>query len=220
MPFIALLNATVGVSDLKISPYLVPRLAQSVRVGIASFNIVHDRRDDPVDPHKGMYSTIDLALATKYFGSQANFARVLGRNATYYSLGPKFVLAREHQFGIEPAWNVPSTDDPTDPIPLPERFLRWRRQHHARLSAKPGPGHATAPQAFHWAVRPFSSTAPRYAFRSTAPTFVACCLRILATYFPLSVACLSGRTSETSPTSIACRTRCASGFATGRRSAL
>lgn len=112
----------VGVSDLKISPYLVPRLAQSVRVGIASFNIVHDRRDDPVDPHKGIYSTLDLALATKYFGSQTSFARVLGRNATYYSLGPKFVLARETQFGVEPAWSVPSTADPTDPIPLPERF--------------------------------------------------------------------------------------------------
>ena len=112
----------VGVSDLKISPYLVPRLAQSVRVGIASFNIVHDRRDDPVDPHKGIYSTLDLALATKYFGSQTSFARILGRNATYYSLGPKFVLARETQFGMEPAWNIPSTADPTDPIPLPERF--------------------------------------------------------------------------------------------------
>jgi len=112
----------VGVSDLKISPYLVPRLAQSVRVGIASFNIVHDRRDDPVDPHKGIYSTLDLALATKYFGSQTSFARILGRNATYYSLGPKLVLARETQFGIEPAFSIPSSADPSDPIPLPERF--------------------------------------------------------------------------------------------------
>jgi outer membrane protein insertion porin family len=112
----------VGVSDLKISPLLVPRLAQSVRVGIASFNIAHDRRDDPVDPHKGIYSTLDLALATKYFGSQTSFARILGRNATYYGLGPKFVLARETQFGMEPAWNIPSTADPSDPIPLPERF--------------------------------------------------------------------------------------------------
>jgi len=112
----------VGVSDLKISPLLVPRLAQSVRVGIASFNIIHDRRDDPVDPHKGIYSTLDIALATKYFGSQTSFARILGRNATYYSLGPKFVLARETQFGIEPAFRVPANADPSDPIPLPERF--------------------------------------------------------------------------------------------------
>jgi outer membrane protein insertion porin family len=112
----------VGVSNLKISPLLVPRLAQSVRIGIASFNIAHDRRDDPVDPHKGIYSTLDLGLATQYFGSQTSFARVLGRNATYYSLGPKLVLARETQFGVEPAYSVPANADPTDPIPLPERF--------------------------------------------------------------------------------------------------
>jgi outer membrane protein assembly complex protein YaeT len=115
----------VGVSDLKISPYLVPRLAQSVRVGIASFNIIHDRRDDPVDPRKGIYSTLDVALAARALGSQTSFGRVLGRNATYYGLGPNFVLARETQFGIEPAFDLhgppPNPSDP-DPIPLPERF--------------------------------------------------------------------------------------------------
>ena len=112
----------VGVSNLKISPLLVPRLAQSVRVGIGSFNIVHDRRDDPIDPRHGIYSTLDLGLATKAFGSQTSFARVLGRNATYYSLGPKLVLARETQFGVEPAFSIPSSADQSDPIPLPERF--------------------------------------------------------------------------------------------------
>jgi len=114
----------VGVSDLKISPLLVPRLAQSVRVGIASFNIVHDRRDDPTDPHKGIYSTLDVGLAARALGSQASFARVLGRNATYYRLGQNLVLARETQFGMEPAFDLHGPVDPSDPdpIPLPERF--------------------------------------------------------------------------------------------------
>jgi len=114
----------VGVSNLKISPLLVPRLAQTVRVGVASFNLVHDRRDDPTDPHKGIYSTLDMGLAAPQFGSQTSFVRVLGRNATYYSLGPKFVLARETQFGVEPAFNLHGQTDPSDPdpIPLPERF--------------------------------------------------------------------------------------------------
>ncbi len=111
-----------AVSALKIDPLLLPRLAQSVRVGMASFNLVQDRRDDPVDPHTGIYNTIDLGFATKAFGSQASFGRLLGRNATYYRLGPKLVLARETQVGIEPAFSIPSTADPTDPVPLPERF--------------------------------------------------------------------------------------------------
>jgi outer membrane protein assembly factor BamA len=110
------------VSNLKIDPLLVPRVAQSVRIGLASFNLIQDRRDDPIDPHTGIYNTIDLGLATKAFGSQASFGRVLGRNATYYRLGPKLVLARETQLGIEPAFAIPATADPTDPVPFPERF--------------------------------------------------------------------------------------------------
>lgn len=112
----------VAVSDLKISPFLAPRLAQSVRVGIASFNVAHDRRDDPTDAHKGIYSTLDVGLATKAFGSNTSFVRVLARNASYYSLGPKLVLARETQFGVEPAFSIPANSDPSDPIPLSERF--------------------------------------------------------------------------------------------------
>ncbi len=113
----------VGVGDLKIDPLLLPLLAQSVRVGIASFNLVQDHRDDPVDPHKGTYNTLDLGLAPKFFGSQTTFGRILGRNATYYRLGPKIVLARETQFGTEQAYNVQANSDPTDAIPLPERFF-------------------------------------------------------------------------------------------------
>ena len=112
----------VGASNLKIDPLLVPLLGQSVRVGIASFNLVQDRRDDPLDPHKGIYNTLDTALATRAFGSQTSYGRILARNATYYRLGEKLVFARETQFGLQPAFSVPTQSDPTDPIPLPERF--------------------------------------------------------------------------------------------------
>ena len=112
----------VGVSNLRIDPLLLPRLAQSVRVGVASFNLVQDRRDDPTDPHKGIYNTLDVGWATKFFGSQTSFVRVLARNATYYRLGEKIILARETQIGIEPAYSVPANADPSDAIPLPERF--------------------------------------------------------------------------------------------------
>ena len=48
---------------------------------------------------------------------------MLGRNATYYRLGEKLVLARETQFGWAPAFSIPQNADPTDAIPLPERFF-------------------------------------------------------------------------------------------------
>ena len=112
----------VNVSELKIDPLLLPRVAQSVRVGMASFNLIQDRRDDPGDPRKGIYNTLEVGLASKYFGSQTNFVKFLGRNATYHRIGEKIVLARETQFGTEQAFRVPASADPTDAIPLPERF--------------------------------------------------------------------------------------------------
>ncbi len=111
----------VSVSDLKISPFLIPLLSQPVRVGIGSLNLVQDRRDDPLDPHKGIYNTLDLGLADRVLGSQRNFARVLARNATYHQLGKRLVLARSTEIGDIYAfhWN----GSPLDAIPLPERFF-------------------------------------------------------------------------------------------------
>jgi outer membrane protein assembly complex protein YaeT len=113
----------VGVANLKIDPLLLPLLAQSVRVGIAEINFVQDRRDDPLDPHKGVYNTLNAGLATSAFGSQTNFVRLLGRNATYYKLGDKLVLARELQVGLQPAFSIPAATEAGDPIPLAERFF-------------------------------------------------------------------------------------------------
>lgn len=130
----------VGVSNIKVSPLLFPR-SQSVRTGIFSGNFIQDRRDDPTDAHKGVYNAIDLGVATHTFGSQTNFVRFLGRNATYHRIGKSIVFARETQFGVIPTFgrnsllcqptgpSVPLTGasnclaDPSDPIPLPERFF-------------------------------------------------------------------------------------------------
>ncbi len=112
----------VNVSDLKISPLLLPHVLQSVRVGIVSANFIQDRRDDPTDAHKGMYNTLEVGWASGAFGSQSDFMRILARNATYHRLTRKLVLARQTSFGIEPAFKVAPGTDPTDPIALPERF--------------------------------------------------------------------------------------------------
>ena len=113
----------VGVSDLKIDPLLLPRVTQTVRIGISSFNLIQDRRDDPSDAHKGIYNTLDVGLASKVFGSQSSFVRMLGRNASYYKIGEKLVFARETQFGWSPGFGASNSGDLNDPIPLPERFF-------------------------------------------------------------------------------------------------
>ncbi len=111
----------VGVSDLKVTPFLIPQLSQPVRVGITSLNVVQDRRDDPLDPRKGIYNTLDVGVADRVFGSQPSFARFLARNASYHPVGPRLVLARSTEFGNLYAFRT--SLDPFDAIPLAEHFF-------------------------------------------------------------------------------------------------
>ena len=119
--FYRLTYRRVSISDLKITQFLLPQLTQPVRVGLASWSMVQDRRDDPVEPHRGIYNTIDLSMATHVLGSQVNFGRFLVRNSTYHPIGKRWVFARSTQLGIIRAFPVTGTS--LDAVPLPERFF-------------------------------------------------------------------------------------------------
>ncbi len=136
----------VTVNNLKIDPLLVPLYSQTVHIGILSVNMIQDRRDDPTDAHKGIYNSFEAGLADHAFGSRSDFGRVIGRNATYTPLGPKLVLARQTTFGVLPAFNIPSNADPTDPIPIAERFFGGGNSFPPRLSPKIRPDRATIPR--------------------------------------------------------------------------
>ena len=118
----------VDAGTLKIAPLLIPLLAQPVRLGMVSLNAIQDRRDDPVDPRKGIYNTLDLGLAERIFGSQRNFLRALARNSTYHQLSRKLVLARATTLGDLYAFNYKG--DPLQAIPLPERFFSGGASSH------------------------------------------------------------------------------------------
>ena len=113
----------VSVSDVVIPVLLVPQLLQPVRIGILAGNLAQDRRDNPADPHKGIYNTADFGLAGGFFGSQRSFARLLLRNATYYQLTKTLVLARQTQFGVIVPFSAPAGVSAQESVPLPERFF-------------------------------------------------------------------------------------------------
>ena len=113
----------VSVNNLKIDPLLVPLYSQTVHIGMFSVNLIQDRRDDPTDARKGIYNSLEAGLADHAFGSRSDFAKLLGRNATYTPLSSKLTLARQTTFGILPAFHIPPDADPTDPIPIAERFF-------------------------------------------------------------------------------------------------
>jgi len=109
-------RVTLDENSLKIQPQLIGLLSQPVRVGLIGGSFVQDRRDDPVNSHRGVLNSIDLGYAYKGFGSETDFTRLLVRNATYYPIGREIVLARSLQFGYIQRWGgLPQ-------IPLSERF--------------------------------------------------------------------------------------------------
>lgn len=90
----------VTLSNLKIDQLLVPLLSQPETVGLGEFSIIQDKRDDPTDAHRGIYTTLDLSYAPATLGSQTQFARGLFRNSTYHPFHRDIVFARSTQFGI------------------------------------------------------------------------------------------------------------------------
>jgi outer membrane protein assembly factor BamA len=135
----------VQASNLVISSNLIPLLSQPTRVGFPSFTFIHDKRDNPLESTRGNYTTFDAALASGYFGSEADFFRSLVQNSTYYVLtkrrpaGHQFVLARSTRVGIQLPFNNTETLEPAEAltvpagttlIPLPERFLSGGGNSH------------------------------------------------------------------------------------------
>jgi outer membrane protein insertion porin family len=133
----------VKASNIDISADQIPLLSLPVRVGEPGFTYIRNKRDNNLESTKGSYTTVDAGVASKYFGSEANFSSILTQNSTYYAFGKnrpqnkKFVFARSVRVGIEstfgntvilpPGQACPNPTATSCPditvIPLAERFF-------------------------------------------------------------------------------------------------
>jgi outer membrane protein insertion porin family len=136
----------VKASNVEVSDNLIPLLSKPTRVGTPNFLYVRNRRDNDLESTRGNYTTIEGGVAGSYFGSEADFSRLLIKNSSYHtffrnrSTGRGWVLARSTTVGIEnpfgstlivdPAYTsirVSQGLPPLPPgaalIPLPERFF-------------------------------------------------------------------------------------------------
>lgn len=106
----------VTLSNLKIDQLLVPLLSQPETTGLTEVSLIQDKRDDPADAHRGVYTTVDLSYASSILGSKTQFGRALFRNSTYHPVHRQWVFARSTQFGL-----ITRTGGGPD-IPLAERL--------------------------------------------------------------------------------------------------
>jgi outer membrane protein assembly complex protein YaeT len=130
-----------------ISPEEVPLLKGPTWVGGFGGSFVSDHRDDPLDATRGSYSLADAGIMSKGLGSQSNFVRLMGQNATYYQLNSHLVLARNTRVGMEspygskevifvpsPVPGQPPIRTLTDQLPLPERLFMGGINSHRGFS--------------------------------------------------------------------------------------
>ncbi len=96
-------RVAVDPNSLQVSADLIPLLSQPVRVGGPGVTWFHDTRSPgPLDAVKGQYTTVQTFLASSKFGSQTDFWKIDGTNATYYQFGKlKYVIARSTRIGYE-----------------------------------------------------------------------------------------------------------------------
>jgi outer membrane protein assembly complex protein YaeT len=121
----------VEAQDIRISSQLIPLLSRPARVAMLGLSYANDHRDEPTDATRGSYSLADAGISWKKFGSESNFLRFAGQNATYYRLNSHLIFARNTRFAVESTLGpvTPSTD-----IPLPERFFMGGSESHRGFS--------------------------------------------------------------------------------------
>jgi outer membrane translocation and assembly module TamA len=125
----------VEASDIEVTENLIPLLSQPTRVGTPNFIYTRNRRDNDLESTRGSYTTVEGGVAASWFGSEADFSRLLVKNSTYrtffrnHSTGQGFVFARSTTVGVEnPLGSTVLLDPAQTPtaaetlIPLPERF--------------------------------------------------------------------------------------------------
>jgi outer membrane protein assembly factor BamA len=112
-------------------------------VGTPNFLYLRNRRDNDLESTRGSYTTIEGGVAAGYFGSEADFSRLLIKNSTYHtffrnrSTRQGFVFARSTSVGIENPFGNTVLLDPAQTanpgqtlVPLPERFFSGGGNSH------------------------------------------------------------------------------------------
>jgi outer membrane protein assembly complex protein YaeT len=106
---------TSATTDTKVTTQGVCQIA---RIGTS---FIQDRRNDPLNPSSGSFSTTTFQLASRAFGSELNFTSLFNQSS-FYSPAPYGVLATSVRLG----WNHPfgiTGKNPFPQLPPTERYF-------------------------------------------------------------------------------------------------
>ncbi len=122
-------RVSVAAGSLQIAADEIPLQSEPVTVGGPGVTWIRDtRRPTPLDASGGTYNTVQEFFSDGKFGSQSNFNRLDGTNATYYPFGNvhRYVFARQTRIAYERSFGVGYQRL----IPLPERLYAGGAESH------------------------------------------------------------------------------------------
>ncbi|HEU5350528.1 MAG TPA: POTRA domain-containing protein [Terracidiphilus sp.] len=121
----------VAASSLQVYPDAIPALSTAARVAGPGFTWVRDTRDNPLDAHRGTYTSFQEFLSQHAFGSEAEFNRIDLTNSSYYGFDKnRLVIARNTRYAQERTFGSGSNEL----IPLPERIFSGGATSHRGFS--------------------------------------------------------------------------------------
>jgi outer membrane protein insertion porin family len=125
---------TVNMGDIRINPHAGPQgenaedsqlgPCQVCQIGRIGTSFIRDRRNDPVNPKEGVFSTTTFQVASSIFASELNFTSLFNQTSFYFPVRSA-VLATSFRFG----WNYPFgktaqfAPGQTQQLPATERYF-------------------------------------------------------------------------------------------------
>jgi len=112
---------------------LIPGLDHSItNVKIASVtpNVFWDRRDDPIEPHRGFFTGASIERAFPIFVADANFMKEFGQLSWYHPVSQRSVFAVSTRLGFTQRYGHNTETGEPLLIPLSERFTAGGETSH------------------------------------------------------------------------------------------
>jgi outer membrane protein insertion porin family len=112
---------TVDLQDIRVNIHALTLPAERGIIQIARIgaSYIQDRRDDPVNPRTGSFSTTTFQVAGRALGSEINFTSLYNQYAAYTPIGTGGVLVSSARFG----WNHPFGSTTQAGLPPTERYF-------------------------------------------------------------------------------------------------
>ncbi len=108
---------TVDLSDVQVNPQATGQDLGTLKLSTFSTAWLRDTRDDPIEPSRGFFNTLNFSVASKLYGSEANLVSFFGQHQNHRRVGRSAVLATSLRLGLIGPYGV------TPEVPISERFF-------------------------------------------------------------------------------------------------